>query len=125
MSGIKRQTQELDFGDTLGELKGEYLEVYEGIQSEVVTTTRFDENLDFSTTYLGKIDTTRASKIKAKETFPIPEQVYMIGKLLDGTECQIILGTGASKSFMSMSHYLQCKSLHSLPKFACKLKEFK
>ena len=25
---------------------------------------------------------------------------------------------GASKSFMSKSHYLHCKSLHSLPKFA-------
>ena len=27
---------------------------------------------------------------------------------------------GASKSFMSISHYLHCKSLHSLPKFASK-----
>ena len=25
---------------------------------------------------------------------------------------------GASKSFMSKSHYLRCKSLHSLPEFA-------
>ena len=36
------------------------------------------------------------------------------------TECQILLDTGASKSFMSKSHYLHCKSLHSLPKFASK-----
>ena len=28
--------------------------------------------------------------------------------------------TGASKSFMSTSHYLCCKSLHSLPKFVSK-----
>ena len=27
---------------------------------------------------------------------------------------------GASKSFMSKSHYLHCKSFHSLPKFASK-----
>ena len=40
-----------------------------------------------------------------------------MGKLLDGTECQVLLDTGARKSFVSMSHYLQCKSLHSLPKF--------
>ena len=40
-----------------------------------------------------------------------------MGKLLDGTECQVLLDTGASKSFMSKSHYLHCKSLHSLPKF--------
>ena len=44
----------------------------------------------------------------------------MVGKLLDGTECQIHLHTGASKSFMSKLHYLRCKFLHSLPKFAFK-----
>ena len=42
----------------------------------------------------------------------------MIGKCLDGTECQILLDTGTSKSFMSKAHYLHCKSLHLLPKFA-------
>ena len=80
--------------------------MYQRIQSEVISTTRFDENSDLSTTYLGRIDITRASKIKAEETFPISEQGYMIGKLLDGTECQILLDTGASKSFMSKSDYL-------------------
>ena len=30
------------------------------------------------------------------------------------------MDTRASKSFMSKSHYLRCKSLHSLPKFASK-----
>ena len=41
--------------------------------------------------------------------------------LLDRTECQILLDMGASKSFMSKSHYLHCKTLHSLPKFASKM----
>ena len=45
---------------------------------------------------------------------------YMVGKLLDGTECQILLDTGASKSFIFKSCYIHCKSLHSLPKFASK-----
>ena len=94
--------------------------MYEEIQSEVINTTRFNENLDLSTTYLGRVDITRVSKIKVEERFPISEQGYMVGKLLDGTECQILLYTGASKSIMSMSHYLHCKSLHSLPKFASK-----
>ena len=39
-------------------------------------------------------------------------------RLLDDTECQLLLDTGASKSFMSKSFYMRCKSLHSLPKFA-------
>ena len=38
--------------------------------------------------------------------------------MLYGTECQILLDTGASKSYMSKSYYLICKSLHALPKFA-------
>ena len=32
---------------------------------------------------------TRASEIKVEEKFSISEQRYLIGKLLDGTECQI------------------------------------
>ena len=53
-------------------------------------------------------------------SFPISEQGYTLGKLLDRTQCQILLDTGASKSFMSKSYYMHCKSLHSLPKFASK-----
>ena len=62
----------------------------------------------------------RVSKIKAEEKFPISEQGYMVGKLLDGIECQILLDTGASKSFMTKLHYLRCESLHSIPKFTSK-----
>ena len=43
-----------------------------------------------------------------------------MGKLLNGEECQILLDMGASKSYLSKSYYLRCKSLHNLPKFASK-----
>ena len=112
-TGKERDIVELDFGVTLKILSEEYLDVYEGIQSEVVNTTRFDENLDLSTTYLGRSDRAKSHKHKAEESFPISEQGYMLGKLLDGTEWQLLLDTGASKSFMSKSYYMQCKSLHS------------
>ena len=36
-------------------------------------------------------------------------------------ESQMLLDTGASKSFMSKSYYLCWKTLHSLPKFASKM----
>ena len=39
-------------------------------------------------------------------------------KLLDGTECPILLDTGASKSFTLKSYYMHCKLLHFTPKFA-------
>ena len=74
--------------------------MYEGIQSKVISTTGFNENSDLSMTYLEQIQN-RASKIKAGEKFPILKQGYTVGKLLDSTECQILLDTGASKSFMS------------------------
>ena len=95
--------------------------MYEGIQSEILNTTGFDKNLDLSTIYLGKSDRSKNNKIKVEESFPISEEGYALGKLLDGTESQILLDTGASKSFMSKSCYICCKSLHSLPKFASKM----
>ena len=41
--------------------------MYEGIQSEVISTARYDDNSDLSMTYLGRIDVSRVSKIKAEE----------------------------------------------------------
>ena len=101
-------------------MREEYLDRYEGAISEILNTTRFDENIDLSTTYLGKLRMTQGDNLNAEERFPIMEQGYTAGKLLDRTECQILLDTGASKSFMSKSHNLHCKSLHLLPKFASK-----
>ena len=66
----------------------------EGIQLEVISTTRFHENSDVITMYLGRIDITRDSKIKVEGKFPISEQGHTLGKLLDGTECQILWDTG-------------------------------
>ena len=63
---------------------------------------------------------TSARKNKMEEAFPISEQGYTVERLLDGSKCQILLHTGASKSFTSKSHYLQCMSLHFLPTFTSK-----
>ena len=110
----------MDFGPTSNVLREEYLDVYEGIHSEIVNTTGCDENSDLSTTYLGKSDRSKNDKPKAEGFFPISEHGYTSEKLLDRTECQLLLDTGASKSFMSKSFYIHCKSLHALPKFASK-----
>ena len=65
----EKQMLALDFGDTPEKLKQKYLDMYKGIQSEVISTTKFDKNSDLSTTYLGRIDTTRVSKIKVEKMF--------------------------------------------------------
>ena len=40
---------ELDFGDNPDKLR-EYLDMYEGVQSEVLSTTRFDKNSNLGMT---------------------------------------------------------------------------
>ena len=64
----ERHVLELDFGDTPEKLKGEYFDVYKGIQSEILSTSKFDENSDLSTTYLGRVNTIKAIKIEAEES---------------------------------------------------------
>ena len=117
---INESLLEVNLVDISDRLREEYLDRYEGIKSEIVDTTRFDENSDLSMTYLGKINMAHDKNFLVEERFPITKLGYTIGKLLDGMECQILLDTGASKLFMSKSYYLHYKALHFLPKFALK-----
>ena len=117
-SNEEKEFREVDFGMTLQNLQKEYLDVYEGIQTDIVSSSRFNENSDISTTYLGRRQEETQNKLKAEESFPISENDYTLGRLLDSIKCQLLLDTGASKSFMSKSFYMCCKSLHTLLKFA-------
>ena len=114
------QRMNIDFGDSPNVLKDKYMDVYEDAFAEVVTTNRFDEIVDLSTTYLGKIGMKREDIMKAEEYFSISEQGFVMGRILNGEECQILLDTGVSKPYMLKSYYLRCKALHDLPKFASK-----
>ena len=121
----EREALDIDFGMYPDILQSKYLDMYEGIYAEMVYTNKFNENSDLSTTYLGQTKMTRDTKIKAEERFPITGQGFASGKLLDGTECQILLDMGSTRSYMSKSYYLRCQALHALPKFLLTLREFK
>ena len=110
----------IDFGESPDVFKDKYMDVYDDVFAEIVTTNRFDENVDLSTTYLGKIGMNWKDIMKAEESFPISEQGFVMGRILNREECQILLDMGASKSYMSKLYYLRCKALHDLPKFASK-----
>ena len=62
----------------------------------------------------------RDTEIKAEESFPITASSYTRGELLDGTDCEILIDTGTSKSYMSKSYFMQCKSLQAMPQFTSK-----
>ena len=81
----EREITELEFVVMPKILCKEFLDVYEGIKTKIVSTTRFDENSNLSRTYLGKSDKMRNDKLKVKESFPISEHGYTLGKLLDET----------------------------------------
>ena len=46
-----REFRELAFGTMPQKLQEEYMDIYEGIYSEIVSSNRFDDNSDLSTTY--------------------------------------------------------------------------
>ena len=105
MKEKKGETLDVDFGLYLDVITSRYLDVYKGIYAEMVYANKFNENSDLSTMCLGQTKMTRDPRIKAEERFPITGQGFASGKLLDGTECQL-LDTGATKSYMSKSYYL-------------------
>ena len=106
----------LKFGNSPENLKSEYLDMYEGVYTEVISTDKFDEDTDLSTTYLGQVHMTRKTDVKAEENFPITARGYIRGQLLDGTNCDVLIDTGASKSyspnhiFCNASYCLQCQN---------------
>ena len=98
-------------------IRNTYLDKYGGVHAQISQATRYIESTDLSATYLGRTNETRKCVIKAEEKFPISGQGYTNRKLLDQTECSILIDTGASKSYMSKSYYMKCRSLHALAKF--------
>ena len=73
----EKEFSKVDFGTTLQNLQEEYLDVYEGIWSDIVSSSRFDENSDISMTYLGRIGHEESqNKLKPEESFPISENGY-------------------------------------------------
>ena len=100
------ETLDIDFGLYPDIIKSRYLDVYKGVYAEMVYASKFNEDSDLNMLYLGQTKMTRDTRIKAEERFPITDQGFASGELLDGMECQILLDTGATKSYMLKSYYL-------------------
>ena len=71
LKGKKILMVDVDFGNNPAKSNSEYLDVYEGVYAEIVSTKRFDGNSDLSTIYLGQVHMTRNTEVRAEERFPI------------------------------------------------------
>ena len=113
---------ELDFGQTPDISREEYLDVYEGIQSEILNITRFDENSDLSTTYLGKGQTDpNITSLKWGKSFANIRVREYLRKIIRWNRMPNIVRHRSQKILhVKILPYVHCKSLHSLPKFCIK-----
>ena len=93
-----RFTSQVSLIDISDRLTEDYLDRYEGVRSQILNMTRFNKKSDLSMLYLGTSNMVRGHKMVEEERFPMSEQGYTMGKLLDSTECQILLDTGTGKS---------------------------
>ena len=55
----EREILDVDFGIYPDVLKSRYLDIYEGVYTEMVYANKFNENSDLSKTYLGQTKMTR------------------------------------------------------------------
>ena len=62
-----RFTSQVSLLDTSDRLTEEYLYKYEGLISEILNTTGFDENSDLSMSYLGRTSMARDHKMVAEQ----------------------------------------------------------
>ena len=56
-------------------LKQDYLDVFEGIRTEVINTVKYDENSDIGTTYLWTFRIKRQDDLRAEHKTSITEVV--------------------------------------------------
>ena len=86
----------INFSSISEKLKSDYLNVYDSVYAEIINTNRFDDDADLSTTHLGQINMSRKTEVRAEESFAMNTVGHTRGKLLDGTECEILIDTGKS-----------------------------
>ena len=95
----------------------EYLGKYDSITSELNVNMENDDAVDVTTTYLGHEPIKIADTFRPEQAFPIYSNCHTWGQFVEGGLLDILLDTGASKSYMSKQFYMRHPHLHKYPKF--------
>ena len=67
----------------------------------------------------------RKTEVKAEESFAMNVAGHTRGELLDGTKCEILIDTGARKSYMSKSSTCDVKAHMQWQSLLLQLEEYK
>ena len=100
----------------------QYMDQFDKVSIKLHDSTSFQDNRDVSTTYLGKSTIRQFEKFEPEFTFKINVNSHTKGRVIGGNNIDILLDTGASKSYMSKAYYMNNPCLHSLPKFNSHIK---
>ena len=95
----------------------EYLVRYDGITSKLNINMEHDDVVDVATTYLGHESIKITDTFRPEQAFPIYSNCHTWGQFIGGGMLDILLDTGASKSYMSKGFYMRHPHLHKYPKF--------
>ena len=103
-------------------LMKDYLDQYDSISNKLHDTKSFHDNRDVSTTYLGPGQHNRTDEFQPELSIPMNVNSHTQGRVLGGNRIDMLLDTGASKSYMSKAYYMKNTNLHSLPKYDTHIK---
>ena len=93
----------------------ENMDKYEGITSELNVNMEYDDAVDATTTYLGQESIRLTDIFKPEQAFPIYSNCNARGQFVGGESIDILLDTGASKSYTSKAFYMRHTHLHKYP----------
>ena len=99
-----------------------YMDRYDGIAIELNVNMDYDDAVDVTTTYLGREAVSITDTFQPKQNFPIYSNCHTRGQFTGGGMIDILLDTGASKSYMSKGFYMRHPHLHRYPKFNSTIK---
>ena len=95
----------------------EYMDRYDGVTIELNVNMDYNDAVDVTTTYLGQESVEITDTFQPKQNFPIHSNCHTWGWFAGGGMIDILLDTGASKSYMSKGFYMRHPHLHKYPKF--------
>ena len=85
------------------QLQTGFLDRYKSVLPKIYQISQFDESSAVRTTYLGNINMKKEDAFKVQWKFLLTDQSSTIASLLVGTNCKILLDSGARKSLCQRS----------------------